>query len=422
MRQAESSLMLFARRFAPLQQLDDSDFTVELLDTPIPRSAIPLNDKTARCQFMESNDDNDSLIIHSIKVTSNEQDQDKTKEEARPPLILLHGYANGALYFYRNLLGLASSRVSSAVYALDMLGWGLSSRPRFELTDDDSVETAENFFVESLEAWRKYHNIPKMILGGHSMGGYLSVAYAEKYPANVERLILLSPVGVPDHEPDPEVREKLSLKFRFMLGLAESLWNYGTTPSSFVRSLPESVGRPLVAGYIERRLPAITDLEERNALTDYLYTNAILPGSGEYCLNRILSPMAFAKKPLVYRIPDLKVKKISFVYGQNDWMDSSGGLEVQKLCEEKQAKGEEAPIVEVLGVRYAGHLLMLENSEEFNSAVVLSAGGSLHCDAPKPLFFHHQEQHREFFLPNRFARKTQEKDNFEKTTTSPGLE
>ena len=33
-----------------------------------------------------------------------------------------------------------------------------------------------------------------MILCGHSLGGYLGVAYAEKYPQRLERLVLISPV------------------------------------------------------------------------------------------------------------------------------------------------------------------------------------------------------------------------------------
>ena len=47
-----------------------------------------------------------------------------------------------------------------------------------------------------------------MILAGHSFGGYMSVAYTEKYPQHVDKLILLSPVGVPD-ENDPAVQERI---------------------------------------------------------------------------------------------------------------------------------------------------------------------------------------------------------------------
>lgn len=69
------------------------------------------------------------------------------------------------------------------------------------------METAEDFFVESLEVWRSKNNVDKMVLAGHSMGGYISVAYCERYPQHVERLLLLSPVGVPD-ENDPSYLER----------------------------------------------------------------------------------------------------------------------------------------------------------------------------------------------------------------------
>lgn len=77
-------------------------------------------------------------------------------------------------YFYRNFAGL--SRYFDTMYSLDLLGWGLSSRPRFD-PKDSNMETAEAFFVESLEAWRAKNGIGKMTLAGHSMGGYISVAY-----------------------------------------------------------------------------------------------------------------------------------------------------------------------------------------------------------------------------------------------------
>ena len=55
--------------------------------------------------------------------------------------------------------------------------------------------------MESLEYWRAANKIEKMVLAGHSMGGYLSVAYCEKYPQRVDRLLLLSPAGIPDDPP-----------------------------------------------------------------------------------------------------------------------------------------------------------------------------------------------------------------------------
>jgi abhydrolase domain-containing protein 5 len=57
-------------------------------------------------------------------------------------------------------------------------GFGQSSRPKFASEADKVIEQ----HVEVLEGWRKAVGLEKFILLGHSMGGYLSAAYALKYP------------------------------------------------------------------------------------------------------------------------------------------------------------------------------------------------------------------------------------------------
>ena len=54
------------------------------------------------------------------------------------------------------------------------------------------VREAKAFFVDSLEEWGE-----KMTLVGHSLGAYMSVAYALGHPTGVSRLVLLSLAGVP---------------------------------------------------------------------------------------------------------------------------------------------------------------------------------------------------------------------------------
>jgi cardiolipin-specific phospholipase len=84
------------------------------------------------------------------------------------------------------------------VYSIDWLGMGRSARtplpkkqgPNGHEMDLDQVE---NYFVESLELWRKKLNIEKMTLLGHSLGGYFSIIYTLRYPERVEKLILASP-------------------------------------------------------------------------------------------------------------------------------------------------------------------------------------------------------------------------------------
>jgi pimeloyl-ACP methyl ester carboxylesterase len=70
------------------------------------------------------------------------------------PLVCMHGFAWGLGAYYTALPGLAE-RWPGKVYAIDSLGCGLSSRPRWHLGHgiECRVEEAEAFFVDGLEAW-----------------------------------------------------------------------------------------------------------------------------------------------------------------------------------------------------------------------------------------------------------------------------
>lgn len=399
MRKAEAGLINLARRFGEYESPSTS-YTMELFDTQIPASVLPFKKATKgifNSLFGGAGDDKqeeEQLTMHAIRVTKETQERRSScSQSEKYPLVIVHGYMNGAMYFYRNLLSL--SNYFDTVISVDLLGWGLSSRPSFDRLKDNSVETAEDFFVESLESWRSNNNIEKMTLAGHSMGGYLSVAYCEKYPERVDQLLLLSPVGVPD-ESQEQRRERRSqflgsIPRKIAYNLFSSLWDGGYTPGSVIRTIPESRGRRMVEGYVQNRLPAIRDPEEQEILAEYMYTNSILPGSGEYGLGRILDPGALAKKPLLYRIPKLDVPKISFLYGVHDWMDVGGGLGVQAICQEERSMGNASvPDIDVYQVPRAGHLLMLENSKAFNAAVMVAAGRdprtiSDPSDLPRPV-------------------------------------
>lgn len=123
--------------------------------------------------------------------------------------------------------------------------------------------------------------------------------------------------------------------------------------------------------YVKHRLPAVSAPDEQTALSQYLYRNNTLPGSGEYCVSRLLNPWLFGRKATEHRIPHLQVPHVSFVYGESDWMDAGGGLQVEENCAKAPQK---APLVDVYRVSSAGHLVMLDNFKEFNTAILWSAG------------------------------------------------
>jgi len=73
----------------------------------------------------------------------------------------------------------------------DQRGTGHSSISRI-----DSVTMRIDQYVEDLDVLRKHLKLKKMVLTGHSWGGMLALAYAAKYPGNVDRLLLLGSGGI----------------------------------------------------------------------------------------------------------------------------------------------------------------------------------------------------------------------------------
>ncbi|KAI1888780.1 hypothetical protein AGOR_G00172240 [Albula goreensis] len=83
---------------------------------------------------------------------------------------------------------------SRPLLAFDLLGFGRSSRPWFP---PDPAQ-AEQRFLDSIEHWRRALGLDRMILLGHSLGGYLATSYAIQYPERVRHLILVDPWGFPE--------------------------------------------------------------------------------------------------------------------------------------------------------------------------------------------------------------------------------
>ena len=286
----------------------------------------------------------------------NEFSVERTEEETEQNLVMLHGYGAGLGFFYKNFEGL--SRVPGwKVYALDLLGMGRSSRPPFRIRAKDrqaSITEAENWFIDALEEWRIERKIDRFTLLGHSLGGYMAVAYALKYPGHLNKLVLASPVGIPEDPyavnaemPDPseaavgseftqdagenvngsdsnlsdpsrkgdnsnflnardkaekaaQKGDKTPPKRRQYPKWLTYAWDANISPFSLVR-WAGPLGPRFVSGWTSRRFSHLGP-EEAQALHTYAYSLFKQRGSGEYALAYILAPGAFARSPLIKRI------------------------------------------------------------------------------------------------------------------------
>jgi cardiolipin-specific phospholipase len=310
----------------------------------------------------------------------------------------LHGYGAGLAFFFLNFPTLAqwAGMRGTSVYALDWLGMGRSARVPFRIHAKrdhipDRVHEAESFFVESLEEWRERNGLEKMTLIGHSLGAYFSTVYALRYPQRVHKLVLLSPAGVP-RGPDTTLpsREMLDRQVTGEDGAVSAdssrvavleeeqrvekkkeslrrklfthLWEGGWSPFQLVRS-SLFWGPMLVGKYSSRRFGALNEDETRD-MHDYIMNITLAKGSGEYCISHILAPGAYARMPLVDRISALKMP-ISFVYGEHDWMDPSGGV---SSIDNLKAAGNERAFMFI--VPRAGHHVYLDNAKAVNKLLL----------------------------------------------------
>lgn len=125
-----------------------------------------------------NNDQNDGsvAVIHANDVQGG----------SGAPIIMIHGLA-ASLHDWDMLLPELVTR-GYASYALDLLGHGLSAKPKqLEYYTGDSVFAHMESWVNSLKL-----NEP-IILIGHSLGGYMSLQFALHNPERVRALILVNP-------------------------------------------------------------------------------------------------------------------------------------------------------------------------------------------------------------------------------------
>ncbi|KAM3596738.1 uncharacterized protein V6R79_019666 [Siganus canaliculatus] len=288
-----------------------------------------------------------SNFLWTIAFSTQPYSHPQPPAQSRTPLVLLHGFGGGVALWAQNLDSLSGS---GPVYALDLLGFGRSSRPQFA-TDP---EGAEEQFVAALEEWRDKVGLEEMVLLGHNLGGYLSAAYALKYPNRVKRLLLVEPWGFPARPENPN-HVSIPMWIRAM-GAVMSPFN----PLAGLR-LAGPLGPMLVqiirSDFKQKYSSAFDD----NTVSDYIYhLNAQTP-SGETAFKNMTIPYGWAKRPMLERIGQVQADiPISFIYGSRSSIDSDSGYAFKKT----------RPDVEIRVIRGAGHYVFADHPDDFNQTVL----------------------------------------------------
>lgn len=322
-----------------------------------------------------------------------------------PPLVLVHGFGAALGHWARNLDTLAQYHT---VYAIDLIGFGRSGRPYFK---PKNAEEAEEFFIESLEGWRKQVGLEKFNLLGHSFGGYVTALYAMKYPDTVDHLILADPWGVPGRQEHRERR--ISWKWRMVakflmyfnpLASVRFAGPYG--PALIHRFRPdlpkkwigwheeeavdgeeeeeeeeeaqeeaEEQAAEAVAKAVAEKGKQLQQLQNRKPakvippVVEYIYhSNAQYPATGETAFNTLTVPIGWAANPLCDRLHELDPEiPVTFLYGQYSWMDRTAAVPLMEKMENE---------TRLHVIPDAGHHIYLDNSHEFHFRVLQATSSS----------------------------------------------
>ncbi|XP_053972044.1 (Lyso)-N-acylphosphatidylethanolamine lipase isoform X2 [Hylaeus anthracinus] len=273
------------------------------------------------------------------------------EESPKTPIVLLHGLGAGVALWCLNLDVLASQR---PVYAIDILGFGRSSRPVFS----NEAQKAEEQLVESIEEWRREMQLEKFVLLGHSMGGFLAASYSIQHPDRIKHLILADPWGFPERPVEPASKQPIPFWVKAIAYVVQPL-----NPLWAVR-----VAGPFGQWLIEKTRPDIVKkfspiLDDTTVISQYIHQcNAQTP-SGESAFHAMMQGFGWAKNPIVRRIDKLSPEiPITLLYGSRSWVDNSSWETL------KQARS--SSYINVQAITGAGHHVYADKSDIFNKYVL----------------------------------------------------
>ena len=113
--------------------------------------------------------------------------QDSKEQQKEKCIILLHGYLE-TLNIWNELVERLKDKYR--VIVLDMPGHGLTdSAPARE---DGTVVNTMEFGADVVKALIEKCGARNVTLGGHSMGGYVTLAFCKKYPDVIEKAIIFN--------------------------------------------------------------------------------------------------------------------------------------------------------------------------------------------------------------------------------------
>ncbi len=112
-------------------------------------------------------------------------------------LVMVHGYCENNTCFNEQVLFF---KASCQVITVDLPGFGLS---------ETDPEVTMDKMAAAIKEVLDHLNISRCMMMGHSMGGYVTMAFADLYPQMLAGFGLIHSVATPDNEERKEKRKQV---------------------------------------------------------------------------------------------------------------------------------------------------------------------------------------------------------------------
>ncbi|MBD2440384.1 alpha/beta fold hydrolase [Nostoc sp. FACHB-110] len=235
------------------------------------------------------------------------------RQSQRPPLLLVHGFGASTDHWRKNISGLYQD---FEVYAIDLLGFGRSQKPKLQYSGDLWCDQLHDFISEVIGQ--------KAVLAGNSLGGYASLSVAAKYPDSAAGVVLLNSAGPFNDNPPTSEPEAL-----------QSQIQPPKQPSPIQKLLGDSVkwifqqplSQLLLFQYVRQRWVIRQTLEkvylDKTAITDQLIDEIARPAYDEGAFDVFVSVFSTPQGEKV----DVLLKQLTcpllLLWGEGDpWMNA----------------------------------------------------------------------------------------------------
>ena len=178
------------------------------------------------------------------------------REGTGKPVVLVHGFCE-SYQVWNNIMPALTSHYE--VIAVDLGGFGGSA-------DLLPHPTTTEVLAEQIKELLWNLGIDQAVWIGHSLGGYVSLAFADKYPAQVKGLGLIHSTALADSEDKKKVRQKV-IDFVEKNGVQPFIDDF-VEPLFYYKRHPELQGSIRVVQDIASQTPLKTVVEVTKAMRD----------------------------------------------------------------------------------------------------------------------------------------------------------